>query len=76
MRPGDGKGIQHWQIGLIAIVAVVVGFYLAFAKSLPFSGDGYTVKAVYGTEVSLRYDADGRSGIINQSAAIKASWRF
>ncbi|UIN19990.1 S8 family serine peptidase [Herbaspirillum frisingense] len=40
------------------------------------AGISYTVKAVYGTEVSLRYDADGRSGIINQSAAIKASWRF
>ncbi|MBG7622445.1 S8 family serine peptidase [Herbaspirillum sp. AP02] len=40
------------------------------------AGISYTVKAVYGTDVSLRYDADGRSGIINQSAAIKASWRF
>ncbi len=40
------------------------------------AGISYTVKAAYGTDVSLRYDADGRSGIINQSAAIKASWHF
>ena len=24
----------------------------------------------------MRFDAEGRSGFINQSAAIKASWRF
>ena len=54
MRPGDGQGIQNWQIGLIALVATVIGFYLAFAKSLPFSGDGYTVKAVFSDAQSLR----------------------
>jgi len=40
------------------------------------AGISYTVKASAGTDVSLRYDADGRSGFINQSAAVKASWRF
>jgi len=40
------------------------------------AGISYTVKPVYGTDVLLRYDADGRSGIINQSASVKASWRF
>jgi virulence factor Mce-like protein len=54
MRPGHGQGIQNWQIGLIAIAAVVIGFYLAFAKSLPFAGDGYTVKAVFSDAQSLR----------------------
>jgi len=40
------------------------------------AGISYTVKTPYGSDVSLRYDADGRSGYLNQSAAIKASWRF
>jgi len=40
------------------------------------AGISYTVKPVYGTDVLLRYDADGRSGSINQSASVKASWRF
>jgi ABC-type transporter Mla subunit MlaD len=33
-------------VGLIAIVLVVIGFYLAFNKSLPFLSGGYEVKAV------------------------------
>nr|WP_198984955.1 S8 family serine peptidase [Herbaspirillum sp. ASV7] len=40
------------------------------------AGISYAVKAVYGTDVLLRYDAEGRSGFINQSASVKASWRF
>jgi len=53
MRPSDGKRFENWQIGLIALVLVVVAFYLAFAKSIPFTGDGYTVKAVFEDAQSL-----------------------
>ena len=30
-----------------AVVLTVVGFYLAFSKSIPFKGDGYQIKAVF-----------------------------
>jgi phospholipid/cholesterol/gamma-HCH transport system substrate-binding protein len=46
-RPTDKKTLSNIQIGLIAIVLTVIGFYLAFSKSIPFTGDGYTVKAVF-----------------------------
>jgi outer membrane autotransporter protein len=39
-------------------------------------GVGYTYKADSGVEVSLRYDADGRDGYLNQTASVKAGWLF
>jgi subtilase-type serine protease len=40
------------------------------------AGVSYRFKLVEAADISLRFDAEGRSGFINQSAAIKASWRF
>jgi phospholipid/cholesterol/gamma-HCH transport system substrate-binding protein len=45
-RRPENKRLADWKVGLIAVVLTVIGFYLAFAKSLPFTGDGYTLKAV------------------------------
>ncbi len=53
-RPSDNRRLSNFQIGLIAIVATVVAFYLAFAKSIPFTGDGYTLKAVFTDAQSIR----------------------
>lgn len=53
-RPTDSKRLSNFAIGVIALVIVVVGFYLAFAKSLPFTGDGYTVKAVFQDAQNIR----------------------
>lgn len=39
-------------------------------------GVGYTYKTGQGMDVSLRYDAQGRSGYLNQLASIKATWSF
>lgn len=46
-RPTDSRRLSNFQIGLIAIVLTLFGFYLAFTKSIPFTGDGYTIKAVF-----------------------------
>jgi phospholipid/cholesterol/gamma-HCH transport system substrate-binding protein len=54
MRPDDGKRLSNLQIGLIAIVLTVIGFYLAFAKSIPFTGDGYQLKAVFQDAQNIR----------------------
>ncbi|WP_175626380.1 MULTISPECIES: autotransporter domain-containing protein [Oxalobacteraceae] len=39
-------------------------------------GIGYTHTTANGTEVSLRYDAEGRSDYLNQSASVRAKWMF
>ena len=45
-RREHSRGLPKWGIGLIAIVAVIFGFYLAFAKSIPFiSSKGYELQA-------------------------------
>ncbi|MDX6651559.1 MAG: phospholipid/cholesterol/gamma-HCH transport system substrate-binding protein [Solirubrobacterales bacterium] len=45
MRANEGHRFSNTAIGFVAIVLVFVLFYLAFTKSLPWSG-GYEVKAV------------------------------
>jgi len=39
--------LPNWALGLIAVVLIVFGFYLAFTKRLPFSSRGYQVEAVF-----------------------------
>lgn len=39
-------------------------------------GVGLTHKTQQGTEVLWRYDLEGRSGFLNQTASVKAVWRF
>jgi phospholipid/cholesterol/gamma-HCH transport system substrate-binding protein len=48
MRPGEHKRIPNHVIGLVLIVVVVVGSYLAYTKKLPWS-HGYEVRAVFTT---------------------------
>ncbi|HEY4318804.1 MAG TPA: autotransporter domain-containing protein [Herbaspirillum sp.] len=40
------------------------------------AGIGYTYQANSGMQVVLRYDVDGRSGYLNQTASVKAGWLF
>jgi phospholipid/cholesterol/gamma-HCH transport system substrate-binding protein len=53
-RPTDSRRLSNFAIGVIAIVLTVVGFYLAFAKSIPFSGHGYEIKAVFKDAQNIR----------------------
>jgi ABC-type transporter Mla subunit MlaD len=55
MNPNHTRRLSNLQIGLIAIVLTVIGFYLAFTKSIPFvSGGGYELKAVFGDAQNVR----------------------
>lgn len=45
MRRGQHRRLPSWAVGLIAVVIIVAGFYLAFNKDLPF-GSAYEVRAV------------------------------
>ena len=53
-RPDHNRRLSNFQIGLIAIVLTVIGFYLAFTKSIPFSGHGYQLKAVFQDAQNIR----------------------
>ena len=44
--PNSESASPTSTIGLIAIVLVFIGFYLAFTKTIPFVGHGYELKAV------------------------------
>jgi phospholipid/cholesterol/gamma-HCH transport system substrate-binding protein len=53
MRPGGHKRLPNQVIGLILIVLIAVGSYLAFAKKLPWS-HGYEIQAVFTTAENVR----------------------
>src|SRR5918996_1259151 len=62
-RPSNRR-LSNFQIGLIAIVLTVIGFYLAFTKSIPFAGDGYQLKAVFSDAQNIRANSPVRiSGV-------------
>ncbi len=53
-RPNHSRRLSNPQIGLIAVVLTLFGFYLAFTKSIPFAGHGYQLKAVVGDAQNIR----------------------
>jgi phospholipid/cholesterol/gamma-HCH transport system substrate-binding protein len=54
MNPNHSRRLSNAQVGLIAIVLTIFGFYLAFTKSIPFTGDGYQLKAVFSDAQNIR----------------------
>lgn len=52
-------------VGLIVMLLVILGLYLAFTKSLPFSSDGYTVKATFANAVNISKKAPVRIAGVN-----------
>ncbi len=54
------KGLSNVTIAVIALVVLVFGFYLAFAKSIPFVGGGYELKAVFSDAQSVRVNSPVR----------------
>ena len=59
-NPNANRRISNFQIGLIAIVLTVFGFYLAFTKSIPFTGDGYELRAVFSDAQNIRANSPVR----------------
>jgi phospholipid/cholesterol/gamma-HCH transport system substrate-binding protein len=53
MRPGQDKRLPNHVIGLIMIVLIAVGSFLAYTKKLPWS-HGYEIKAVFTTAENVR----------------------
>ena len=61
----DWGGAGPLTIGLIAILLVSIGFYLAFAKSIPFTSPGYQVNATFSNAVNIAVNSPIRIAGIN-----------
>jgi ABC-type transporter Mla subunit MlaD len=62
--------MPSWAIGLILVVVLAMGAYLAFAKQLPWHS-AYEVKAVFGSAQSLRADSPVRIAGVNVGKVTK-----
>jgi ABC-type transporter Mla subunit MlaD len=61
----DWGGAGPLTIGLLAVLLVVVGFYFAFAKSIPFTSPGYRVNATFTNAVNIAINSPIRIAGIN-----------
>jgi ABC-type transporter Mla subunit MlaD len=61
----DWGGAGPLTIGLIAVVLVAIGFYLAFTKSIPFTSPGYQVNATFANAVNIAINSPIRIAGIN-----------
>ncbi len=61
----DWGGAGPLAVGLLAILLVVIGFYFAFAKSIPFTSPGYQVRATFSNAVNIAINSPVRIAGIN-----------
>jgi phospholipid/cholesterol/gamma-HCH transport system substrate-binding protein len=52
-------------VGLLTVAIIAVGVYLAFAKSIPFTGEGYTLSAVFENPATLKTNSPVRVAGVN-----------
>lgn len=58
----NGRKTPNWIVGLIALLAVVLGFYLAFVKTLPFVPDNrFELQAVFQDAQNVRVKSPVRA---------------
>ena len=66
-----GRRMPNWAIGLLAILLVIFGFYLAFTKRLPFTSQGYQVKGVFRDAQNVAENSPVRIAGVNVGAVTK-----
>jgi phospholipid/cholesterol/gamma-HCH transport system substrate-binding protein len=52
-------------VGLFAVLLIVIGTYLAFAKQIPFTGAGYELHAIFESPATLKPDSPVRIAGVN-----------
>lgn len=58
-------GPAPWIFGLALCLLLALGIYLAFAKKLPFAGDGYTLTATFENATTLQPSSPVRIAGVN-----------
>ena len=58
-------------VGLFIVLLIVIGTYLAFAKSLPFTGNGYEVNATFRNAVNVATGSPVRIAGVNVGKVTK-----
>jgi len=58
-------GPAPWVFGLLLCLLLAIGIYLAFAKKLPFAGEGYEVTATFENAATLRPTSPVRIAGVN-----------
>ena len=64
MRPGQHRRLPNHIIGLILVVVIAVGSFLAYNKKLPWA-HGYQIKAVFTTAENVRTKSPVRIAGVN-----------
>jgi virulence factor Mce-like protein len=59
------QGVSRLTVGVIVAIILVALTYLAFTKSIPFTGGGYEAKAVFENAATLRQTAPVRIAGVN-----------
>jgi phospholipid/cholesterol/gamma-HCH transport system substrate-binding protein len=57
-------------VGLITVLIIAAGVYLAFTKSIPFTGEGYTLSAVFENPSTIKADSPVRVAGVNVGKVI------
>jgi phospholipid/cholesterol/gamma-HCH transport system substrate-binding protein len=52
-------------VGALAVLLVAIGTYLAFTKEIPFTGEGYTLSAVFENPSTIKTDSPVRVAGVN-----------
>jgi phospholipid/cholesterol/gamma-HCH transport system substrate-binding protein len=61
----DWSGPGPLFFGVVALILLMIGFYLAFTKSIPFTSNGYEVKATFSNAVNIADKSPVRIAGIN-----------
>ena len=61
----DWSGPGPMTFGVIAVLLVALGLYLAFTKSIPFTSPGYEVKGTFGNAVNIAIKSPVRIAGVN-----------
>ncbi|MBK5232459.1 MAG: MCE family protein [Thermoleophilia bacterium] len=67
----DWGGAGPMTFGVIAVLLVALGMYLAFTKSIPFTSPGYEVKATFGNAVNIAIKSPVRIAGVNVGKVTK-----
>ena len=59
------RGPSPVAIGLVVAILFVIGFYLAFTKHIPFTGQGYELHATFENATTLKPDSPVRIAGVN-----------